>query len=91
MKRILATIAPTAALAAALIAIPRPAAAADCGMLKGGTLKTKGRVSSCGKARSIIRDFLKTRNRSIQGYTCSGSSRRVECKLDRKLIIWQRS
>ena len=91
MKRISATIALTAALAAALIAMPGPATAADCGRLNGGTMKTKGNVSSCRKARTIVKEFMKTRNSSIQGYRCSGSSVRVECKLDRKRINWKRS
>jgi hypothetical protein len=88
LKRLSATIALAGALAVAMIAIPGPAAAAYCGKLNGGTVKTKGQVSSCRKARSIVKEFLKTRNSSIQGYRCSGSSRRVECKLDRKRIIW---
>jgi hypothetical protein len=41
-------------------------------------------------ARTIVKGFLKTRESSIQGYSCAGSSERVECRLDRKRIIWRR-
>jgi hypothetical protein len=41
-------------------------------------------------ARTIVKGFLTTRESSIQGYSCAGSSERVECRLDRKRIIWRR-
>jgi hypothetical protein len=73
-----------------MIAIPGTAAAADCGKLNGGTVKTKGGVASCRKARAIVKEFMKTRKSAIQGYKCGGSSQRIECRLDRKRIIWSR-
>ena len=69
---------------------PAPLMAADCGQYKGGKLTTKGAVNSCDKARRIVRDYLKYRVPSIQGFTCNGGDRKVVCALDRKRVIWKK-
>jgi hypothetical protein len=45
-------------------------------------------VVSCGKAKRIASEYLKTRTRSLQGYTCSSGRGQGRCTLDRKLILF---
>jgi hypothetical protein len=87
VKRLLATLALTAALATAVLALPGPVAAANCGSYSGGNVIVKGPVS-CKKARAIVKEFLKKRKASVQGFHCQGSSAKVRCKLGQKRISW---
>jgi hypothetical protein len=89
MRRVLATIASTVALGAALLATPGSATAGNCGNYAGSAVIATGDVA-CRKAKAIVKEFLKVRKSSIQGYRCKGSSSRVHCKLDAKTISWRK-
>ena len=43
----------------------------------------------CAKAKRIAKEYAKTRDRSIWGYTCSAGDSRGRCVLDRKLVLFQ--
>jgi hypothetical protein len=48
----------------------------------------------CGKAKRIVREFIRTRKTNIQGYKSSGRSSGshltlVNCRLQEKLIRWK--
>jgi hypothetical protein len=87
VRRLFATLALTGALAAAVLSLPGPASAANCGSYSGGNVIAKGPVS-CKKARAIVKEFLKKRKSSVQGYHCKGSSAKVRCRLGQKKISW---
>ncbi|MGH2956161.1 MAG: hypothetical protein ACRDL6_04110 [Solirubrobacterales bacterium] len=89
MRHVLATIASTVALAAALLAAPGSATAGKCGNYAGSAVIATGEVP-CRKAKAIVKEFLKVRKSSIQGYNCNGSRTRVFCRLDAKSIRWKK-
>jgi hypothetical protein len=77
-----------ASLALALLA-PGAAAARSCG----GGVTVTGAVD-CGKAKRIVKEFIRTRKTNVQGYKCSGRSSGgrltvVNCRLQYKLIHWK--
>jgi hypothetical protein len=45
-------------------------------------------VVSCAKAKRIAGEYVKTRARSLQGYTCSSGGSQGRCRLDRKLVVF---
>jgi hypothetical protein len=89
MKRLLMTMALAGLLCTAFLVTAGPAAAVNCGggvTVKGGT--------PCWKAKRIVKEFRKTRERRVQGFTCGGKSSGgrlvvVNCKLQNKLIHWE--
>jgi hypothetical protein len=77
-----------ASLALALLA-PGASAARNCG----GGVTVTGAVD-CGKAKRIVKEFIRTRKTNLQGYKCSGrgSGGRlsvVNCRQQEKLIHWK--
>jgi len=81
------------ALLAAAIALVAPvspgAAATSCG----GGVTVKGPVP-CYKARSIVKEFKKTRKHKIQGFKCGGTISggrvtEVTCREPGKRIHWK--
>jgi len=42
----------------------------------------------CAKAKRIAKEYAKTHDRSIWGYTCSAGRSQGKCVLDRKLIMF---
>ena len=89
MKRLLITVALAGLLCAAFLATAGPAAAVNCG---GGVSVTGG--TPCWKAKRIVKEFLKTRKRAVQGFRCSGRSSGgritvANCKLRGKKIHWE--
>jgi hypothetical protein len=77
-----------ASLGLALLA-PGASAARRCG--GGGTVTG---VVDCGKAKRIVKEFIRTRKTNVQGYKCSGRSSGgrlsvVNCRLQEKLIHWK--
>ena len=88
MRRVLATIASTVALGA-LLAIPGSATAGNCGKFAGSAVTKTGDVP-CRKAKAIVKEFLKLREASIQGYDCKGSRTRVYCSTPGKSIRWKK-
>jgi hypothetical protein len=78
------------AAAIALAALPTPGSAAtSCG----GHVTVTGPVP-CYKARSIVKEFKKTRKHKIQGFKCLGTVRsgrvtEVTCREPGKRIHWK--
>ena len=88
MRRVL--IAALLAATLGLIALASPGSAAtSCG----GHVTVTGPVA-CYKARSIVREFKRTRKHKIQGYACGGTVRSgrvtaVTCREPGKKIHWK--
>ena len=70
--------------ALALIAIP---SAANAGLRNCGGGVRAG-VVSCAKAKRIAREYVKTRTKSLQGFTCKPGSSRGRCVLDNKIVTF---
>jgi hypothetical protein len=89
MKRLLTTALLAGILCTALLIAASASAAVNCGggvTVKGGT--------ACWKAKSIVKEFKKTRKPHIQGFDCNGRSSGgrlvvVNCKLQDKRIHWE--
>jgi hypothetical protein len=90
MRRLLITAVAAALLSAALLVTAGATAAVNCGggvTVKGGT--------ACWKAKSIVKEFKNRRKKHVQGFDCSGRKPggrwvEVNCKLQNKLIHWER-
>ena len=89
MKKLWVTMLLVGALGVALLAGPSSAPAANCGNYAGSPVKTTGGVE-CRKAKAIVKEFIKVRKSSIQGYRCKGSATKVYCKADAKIIRWKK-
>jgi hypothetical protein len=89
MKKLLAVMALAGALGVGLLAGPSAAPAANCGDYAGSPVITTGDVA-CRKAKAIVKEFIKVRKPSIQGYRCKGSATRVYCRADAKSISWKK-
>ena len=89
MRKLLVAVVSTGALGVALLAGPSAAPAANCGKYAGSPVKTKGYVD-CGKAKQIIKEFIRVDEREIQGYICKGSDTKVFCKDGKKEISWRK-
>ena len=89
MKKVLAVVALTGALGVALLAGPGSAPAANCGDYAGSPVITKGDVA-CRKAKAIVKEFLKVRKPSIQGFHCKGSATKVYCQAGGKSVSWKK-
>ncbi len=79
------------AAAAALAAIPAQSGASGKGLQScGGSVRAA--VVSCPKAKRIANEYAKTRNRSLQGFTCkskrSGGQINARCVLDQKRVLF---
>jgi hypothetical protein len=89
MTRLLMTALAAGLLYVALLVTAGSAAAVNCGggvTVKGGT--------PCWKAKRIVKEFRKTRERKVQGFTCGGKTSGgrvvvVNCKLQNKHIHWE--
>ena len=89
MKKLWVVMVLAGALGVALLAGPSSAPAANCGDYAGSPVITKGDVA-CRKARAIVKEFIKVRKPSIQGYNCKGSASEVYCKAGAKQISWKK-
>ena len=89
MKKVWVTVLLAGALGVALLAGPTSAPAANCGNYAGSPVITKGNVP-CRKAKAIVKEFIKVRKPSIQGYNCKGSATKVFCRADAKTISWKK-
>jgi hypothetical protein len=88
VRRLLITGLSAATLSTALL-VSDAGAARSCG----NNVTVTGSVP-CYKARSIVREFKKTRRRQIQGFTCRGAIyggevRAVDCRAMEKRIRWK--
>ena len=88
MKGIVLSSVVAAILGLAVLA-PGAVAARNCG----GGVTVTGAVD-CGKAKRIVKEFIRTRKPNIQGYRCSGRSSGgrltvVNCRLQARLIHWK--
>ena len=52
-------------------------------------MTTTGEVA-CRKAKAIVKEFIKVRKSSIQGFSCKGSATKVYCSADAKSIRWKK-
>jgi hypothetical protein len=89
VTRLLTSLAAAVVLAVGLLAVSGAAAARSCG----GGVTVKGAVA-CSKAKRIVGEFKRTRERHIQGYRCSGAVyggqvTEVTCRLQLKRIRWR--
>jgi len=75
----------TLAVVAVLLALPGASGAASLRSCGGGV---RAAVVSCAKAKRIANEYVKTRARSLQGYTCSGGGSQGRCTLDRKVVTF---
>jgi len=73
------------AVAVSLSFAPSSGAAGGLQSCGGGV---RAAVVSCAKAKRIASEYVKTRTRSLQGYTCSSSGGHGRCTLDRKLVLF---
>ncbi len=89
MKKLWTAVVVTGTLGVALLAGPSAAPAANCGNYAGSPVKTKGFVE-CGKAKQIIKEFIRVGEKEIQGYICKGSDTNVFCKDGNKQISWRK-
>jgi hypothetical protein len=89
MKRLSIALAATAALGIAVLGGSGTATAANCGNYAGSPVITHGDVP-CRKAKAIVKEFIKVRKSSIQGYNCKGSDTKVYCKAAGKSISWKK-
>jgi len=89
MKKVCVLVVLTSLLGVALLAGPGSASAANCGKFAGSPVITTGHVA-CRKAKAIVKEFIKVRKKSIQGYRCKGSRTKVYCKADAKTIRWKK-
>jgi hypothetical protein len=89
MKKLWVTVVLAGALGMALLAGPSSAPAANCGTYAGSPVITKGDVA-CRKAKAIVKEFIKVRKSSIQGYKCKGSATKVYCQSGGKSISWKK-
>jgi hypothetical protein len=88
MTRLLTSAVIGAILAVGLLTASGAVAARSCG----GGVTVRGAVA-CDKAKRIVSEFKRTRERRIQGFKCSGSVyggrvTEVNCRLQAKLIRW---
>jgi hypothetical protein len=89
MNRLLISLILVGTFLIALLVAAGPASAVNCGggvTVKGGT--------PCWKAKRIVKEFRKTRERKVQGFTCGGKTSGgrvvvVNCKLQNKHIHWE--
>lgn len=90
MKRLVVVVALTGALGIALFPAAGPAGAAEnCGAYAGADVIVNGDVP-CRKAKAIVKEFIKVRKARIQGFNCTGSSSKVNCKSGAKKISWKK-
>jgi hypothetical protein len=75
-----------ALVVALLLALPGLAGASDG--LKSCGSGVRAAIVSCPKAKRIATEYVKTRARSLQGYTCKSGSSQGRCTLDRKLVLF---
>ena len=78
-----------AAIVGLAVLAPEAVAARSCG----GGVTVTGAVD-CGKAKRIVKEFIRTRKANIQGYKCIGRSSGgrlsvVNCRLQERLIHWK--
>ena len=45
-------------------------------------------VVPCPKAKRIAKEYVKTGNRSLQGFRCSSGRGHGRCRLDEKLVVF---
>jgi hypothetical protein len=89
MRRLIVSACLAGLVFAALLVIAGPAAAVNCG----GGVTVKG-STPCWKAKRIVKEFRKTREGNVQGFSCSGRTSGgrvvvVNCKLQNKRIHWE--
>jgi hypothetical protein len=89
VTRLLTSLVAAAVLAVGLLAVSGAVAARKCG----GGVTVKGAVA-CSKAKRIVSEFKRTRERHIQGYRCSGGVyggrvTEITCRLQQKRINWR--
>jgi hypothetical protein len=89
MKKLWVALVLVGALGVALLAGPSSAPAANCGNYAGSPVITTGDVA-CRKAKAIVKEFIKVRKSSIQGFKCKGSATKVYCKADAKSVSWKK-
>ena len=89
MKKLWVVMVLAGALGVALLAGPSSAPAANCGDYAGSPVITKGDVA-CRKAKAIVKEFIKVRKPSIQGFNCRGSATKVFCTAGAKEISWKK-
>jgi hypothetical protein len=89
MKKFWAAAVLTGAMGVALLAGPSAAPAANCGNYAGSPVKTKGYVD-CGKAKAVVKEFIKVNRKTIQGFACKGTDTNVFCKDGSKEISWKK-
>jgi hypothetical protein len=69
-----------------LLAIPTGSSAAGGLQSCGGGVRAA--VVPCPKAKRIAREYVKTGNRSLQGFICSSGRGHGRCRLDEKLVVF---
>ena len=74
------------AVAALLVLTAAGSAAAKLESCGGGVRAAK---VGCAKAKRIAKEYAKTHDRSLWGYTCSSGGSQGRCVLDRKLVLFQ--
>jgi hypothetical protein len=89
MNHLLFSVILVGAFMLALLITAGPAAAVNCG----GGVTVKG-STPCWKAKRIVKEFRKTREGNVQGFSCSGRASGgrvvvVNCKLQNKRIHWE--
>jgi hypothetical protein len=89
MRRLFAAVVLTGVLGMGALALPGTAAATSCGHYAKGDLSATG--VGCGKARSIIRAYLKQSkpNVTVFGFNCHGSQTVVKCTRPGKSVRWK--
>ena len=84
-------ITPIIAVVAALAAILAPSGASGAELRNCGD-GVRAAVVSCAKAKRIAKEYAKTREKYLQGYTCSARRRddqfKGRCELDNKLVLF---
>jgi hypothetical protein len=73
-----------AVVALTVVALPT---GADAGLRNCGN-GVRAAVVPCAKAKRIAKEYVKTKARSLQGYTCSGGGSQGRCVLDRKVVTF---